>query len=209
MMAADLKVCATKAALTVLLIVHLSAVASAQTVEIEPLAGYRFGGDLFEFATDRLLDIDGAPVVGAVVNVPLGQGLLFEAQYTHQQAHIVIPGGSLAAPARWHAVADQWLAGGCQEFGTSRVRPFLTGLLGLTRFAVAGDNEVRFTVGAGGGVKLPVQRRLGVRLDGRVFTTFVDADAQRVVCVTGACLVNLHVTAVWQMEFTAGLFVVF
>jgi hypothetical protein len=52
-------------------------------------------------------------------------------------------------------------AGGLQEFSGGRVRPFLTGVLGLTRYAAEGANsEIRFTAGAGGGVKLfPVSHR--------------------------------------------------
>ena len=56
------------------------------------------------------------------------------------------------------------------------MRPFLTGMLGLTRYAVGGDSEIRFTLSAGGGVKLFPTRHIGVRLDGRVYTTFVEAD---------------------------------
>jgi len=82
-------------------------------------------------------------------------------------------------------------------------------LLGLTRCGIEGDNEVRFTVAAGGGVKLPLQRRLGIRVDGRLFTTFVDADARAVACVQGTCLVGLHVNVAWQAEFTVAMMLVF
>jgi hypothetical protein len=55
----------------VLLVVRLSVPVSAQTVEFAPLAGYRFGGDLFELVTNRPVDLDGAPVVGGAVNVDM------------------------------------------------------------------------------------------------------------------------------------------
>jgi hypothetical protein len=180
----------------------------AQTIEAAPLGGYRFGGDLFELATESPLDVDGAPVVGAAVNVEMTDGLWFEALFTHQQAHVDIS-DDVSAPARRHVVVDHWLAGGRQEFGTGRARPFLTGLLGLTRYGTDGDHEVRFTIGAGGGAKLRLQRRLALRLDSRVFTTFVDADAHAASCGPGLCLVNLHVNVAWQIEFTAGLAAVF
>ena len=44
----------------------------AQRVEIMPFGGYRFGGDFFELIAGQQVDIDGAPAVGVVVNVPLG-----------------------------------------------------------------------------------------------------------------------------------------
>jgi hypothetical protein len=126
-----------------------------------------------------------------------------EGLFTHQQASVVARRGST------HVVVDHWLAGGRQEFGTGRARPFLSGLLGLTRYGAAGDNEVRFAVSCAGGVTMPLDRGLGLRVDGRVFTTFVDAEARASACGPGVCLVRVHVEAVWQIEFTAGLVVAF
>jgi hypothetical protein len=99
------------------------------------------------------------------------------------------------------------MAGGRQDFGDGRVRPFLSGLLGLTHFGAEGDDEIRFTLSGGGGVSIPFQRHLGMRLDGRVFTTFVDVDAAG--RCAGGCVVGVHVSVVWQAELTAGLVVVF
>jgi hypothetical protein len=200
--------CLAPAALAIVLLLR-SSLALGQTVEASPVGGYRFGGDLFEFVTNSSVDTDGAPVVGGALNVDLGDGLSFEALVTRQETHVTIPGATLTAPAHWRVVVDQWLAGGRQEFGAGRVRPFATGLLGLTRCGIEGDNEVRFTVAAGGGVKLPLQRRLGIRVDGRLFTTFVDADARAVACVQGTCLVGLHVNVAWQAEFTVAMMLVF
>jgi hypothetical protein len=183
--------------------------ATAQTVEITPLAGYRFGNDIFESVTNRPVDLDGAPVFGGVVNVDMGQGLSFEALFSRQRAHVSLAADTYGPAANWRIVVDQYLAGGRQEFDYGRVRPFLTGLLGLTRYAIEGDNEVRFTVGAGAGVKLPLQRRLGLRLDSRVFTTFLDVDARSGACSPGICLVIVNANVVWQVEFTADLVVVF
>jgi hypothetical protein len=182
--------------------------ASAQTIEVVPLAGYRFNNDLFEFAANRPLDVDGAPVVGGALNVDMGEGLWFEALYTRQQVSVTTPDAS-GVPVRLRLSVDQWLAGGTQEFGLGRARPFLSGLLGLTRYGADGDDEVRFTIGTGGGVKLPLQRRIGLRFDSRVFGTFVDFDAQAAACTPGLCLVNVDARVVWQMEFTANLVIVF
>ena len=87
--------------------------------------------------------------------------------------------------------------------------PFLTGLLGLTRYAADGDNEFRFTASAGGGVKLMPVPRLGIRLDGRLFATFVEAEGRAIACSPGICLVSINANMVWQAEFTAGVVVVF
>jgi hypothetical protein len=183
--------------------------ASGQTIEVVPLAGYRFNNDLFEAAANRPLDVDGAPVVGGALTVDMGEGLWFEALFTHQQVSATAPAVGSAAPVRLRVSVDQWLAGGTQEFGLGRARPFLSGLLGLTRYGADGDDEVRFTIGTGGGVKLPLQRRIGLRFDSRVFGTFVDFDAQAAACTPGLCLVNVDARVVWQMELTANMVIVF
>jgi hypothetical protein len=196
------------AMLAILLVLRVPADLPAQTVEAAPIGGYRFGGDFFELATNRLLDLDGAPVVGGAVNIEMSDGLWFEALFTHQRAHVDIADRSGQA-ARVRAVVNHWLAGGRQDLGTGRVRPFLTGLLGLTHYGANGEDEVRFTVGAGTGIRLLLQRRIGLRLDGRVFTTFVDVDAHSVACRNGRCLIGLDMNVVWQGELTAGLVLVF
>ena len=181
----------------------------AQTVEIAPLAGYRFGNDLFELAANRSVDEDGGPVVGAALNVAMSNGLWFEGLFSRQQASVGSQNATFDPQPRVRVVVDQYLAGGRQDFGTGRARPFLTGMVGLTRYAADGDNEVRFVVSAGGGAHLALQRHLGVRLESRVFTTFVDADTHGGVCGGRGCVVGVHVDVAWQIEFTAGLIAMF
>jgi hypothetical protein len=181
------------------------AVASAQTLEVTPFAGYRFGGDFFELVTGQRVDLDGAPSLGVTVDVPLSNGFQIEGLFTHQHAHVLVPASHFRPATRWQISVDHWQAGGLQEFGGGRVRPFLTGTFGLTRYAAPDDSEIRFAVGAGGGVKVFPSRHVGVRLDGRVFATFVDADVRLGVCSPGPCFVSFHADIVWQADFTAGV----
>ena len=183
----------------------------AQVVEVTPFVGYRFGGELFERITEQSVYLDGARALGAVVNVKFNdEGLFAEALFTHQEARLTFSRGLFAPPVGWRITVDHWQGGGRQEFGTSpRARPFLTGLLGLTHYAAEGDNEIRFTASAGGGVKLMPVRHIGVRLDGRVFATFADVEGRAFVCSPGFCLVAIDATIVWQAEFSAGLVVAF
>jgi len=179
--------------------------AAAQGIELMPFSGYRFGGDLFELATGYPADQDGSPAVGVVVNVPLSNGMQVEAMVTQQRASVPIAIGPLESSAHRRVTVGIAQVGGLQELSGGAVRPFLTGVLGLTRYASEGDSEVRFTVGAGGGVKLFPVPRVGFRLDGRLYTTFVDADLRFLACTPGTCLTALHVNVVWQAEFTAGI----
>jgi hypothetical protein len=182
-----------------------AAMTAAQNVEVAPFVGYRFGGGFFELLTGQPVDLDGARSVGVALDVPLSNGLQVEGLFTHQHAHVLVPARNLRPAESWPISVDHWQAGGLQEYDFGRLRPFLTGTLGLTRFAATDDSEIRFTAGAGGGVKLFPTRHVGVRLDGRVFATFVDADAQIAICSSGGCFVRFYADIVWQADFTAGV----
>jgi hypothetical protein len=191
-------------ALIVCLAAHPRAVV-AQGVELMPFSGYRFGGDFFELATGHPADLDGSPALGLVVNVPLSNGLQVEALVTGQRATVPIAPAPFAAEVLRRVTVGHAQVGGLQELSEGRIRPFLTGVLGLTRYASDGNSEVRFSVGAGGGVKLFPVPHVGLRLDGRVYTTFVDADARFVACAPRGCVTSFHADVVWQAEFSAGI----
>lgn len=185
----------------------------AQDFEITPIGGYRFGGDFFELLTRQPLDIGGAPALGFVLDVPTSTGFQVEALFTHQHAQAFVPTFPSGPPVSWHFDVDHYQAGGLQEFDSGRMRPFLTGTLGLTNYRAQSNNELRFTLGAGGGIKLFPSRHVGVRLEGRAFMTFVDADVGLFACSTlsanGGCVVGFNANIVWQTEFTVGLIVRF
>jgi hypothetical protein len=195
-------------AITVLAFVIGQATLGAQSVEVTPFGGYRFGGDFFELITGQPVDLDGAPALGVAVDVPLANGFQIEGLFSHEHAHVTTTPRRVGDMTLWQMTVDHWQAGGLQEFGAGRARPFMTGMLGLTRYAAETDSEIRFTLSAGGGVKLFPRRRVGLRLDGRVFSTFVDAgggSGSLIACSPGVCFIALNVNVVWQAEFTAGV----
>ena len=55
---------------------------------------------------------------------------------------------------------------------------------------------MRFTIGAGGGVKLFPSSTFGVRLNGQVSATFVHANATVLGCGNQTCLVNFNADVV-------------
>jgi hypothetical protein len=190
------------------LVVACSHTALAQSVQVAPFLGYRFGGDLFEEITATPLDIDGALSYGVVVDAFIDRDTSVTILYSHEEALIDVPQLD-RPPHRTRLSIDQWHAGGTQELQGGPVRPFLLGTLGLTRYYGGGDSEIRFSLGAGGGVKLMPSEHLGARFDGRVYATFVDGGATTGICTPGACVIGLDVSVVWQAEFTAGLIVSF
>ena len=127
-----------------------------------------------------------------------------EALVSHQEARFDVRVGPLGSPTRLRVTVDHIQAGSIQEFGRGHVRPFLAGLVGLTRYAAPGEVEVRFSLGTGGGVKLLAGPHFGLRLDGRAYVTFVDVDVAG-VCGGLGCALGFETWAVWQADFTVGL----
>jgi hypothetical protein len=196
-------------ALALATLLAVPAIARAQTpVEITPFGGYRFGGDFFELITGEPVDLDGAPAFGVAVDVPIRDphGYQIEGLFSHEQADLTVHRQPFGPATIAHVTVDHWMGGGLQEFGDARVRPFLTGMLGLTRYAGEGDSEIRFALSAGGGVKLFPTKHVGLRLDGRLFATFVEADLGFLACnsFNGTCVIAFRTDVVFQAEFTAG-----
>ena len=201
--------CAGAMALLLCAVPRVAAGQTSDRVEVTAFGGYRLGGDFYEIATLRPVDADGAPAFGIVVNIPFTRETQIEALISHQQARFTLAGASGAPGTRFRVTVDHYQVGGLTEMGGGRARPFLTGLVGLTRYEASGDHELRFSASAGGGIKLFPTRHLGARLDGRVFATLVDAEADVLVCTPGVCVGSIDASFVWQAEFTAGLVVRF
>ena len=71
------------------------ATTDAQTVEVTPFYGYRFGGDFFEIITGQAVDLDGTSAVGGAVNVRFNNtGTFVEGLYTHQTRGSGLPAAS-------------------------------------------------------------------------------------------------------------------
>jgi hypothetical protein len=177
-------------------------------IEFSAIGGYRFGGDFFEIASGRPVDNDGATSFGVAVNIPITFDTQIEALVTHQQARFVAPAAGLP-DTHFRVTVDHYQVGGLTELGGDRARPFVTALLGLTRYEASGDHELRFSGSVGGGVKLFPSPRVGVRFDGRVFATLVDANFDALVCSAGFCFGSVDAWVVWQAEFTTALIIRF
>lgn len=183
--------------------------AYAQTVELTPFGGYRFGGDLFESAAGTSLDTDGAPAVGLLLDIFLTPDRSVTFLYSHQEARVddeFAPADGSGGP---RIAVDHWQLGGTQSYGRGAVLPFVTGGLGATWFSGDADSELRFSMSGGGGVKLMPARHVGVRLEGRIYAVFVDGESRGSICTSGNCLIGLSVSVAWQAEFTAGVVLAF
>ena len=188
--------------------------AAAQRIEISPFGGYRFGWSVSDVNGVPVVDDDGGPSVGVVANVLMGRpedGFKFEALFSRERAWVTVQSTSIfAEPARARVTVDQMMVGVSQELEDAwdqPVRAFISGLVGLTRYAAADDYEVRFAVGLAAGGKFFASRHVGVRIEGRGFMTIIDLGGT--AACSGGCVFAFRANPVFQADLTAGLILAF
>lgn len=184
--------------------------AAAQSVELTPFGGYRFGWGVGDVGGAPVIDDDGGGSVGMVANIALGprpDDFKFEALFSREQARVTIQPTFFSPPVRVITTVDHMMIGVIQELDPSAQRAFISALAGVTRYAAAGDTEFRFTVGLGAGGKFFATRHFGLRLDARGYMTIIELGGAG-IC-SGSCVFAFRANPVFQADVTAGLIVAF
>jgi len=148
--------------------------------EITPFIGYQFGGDFIDRWGDNdtiSADIDESSNYGLLVNIGVFQGFQIELMYSRQDTELV---PDRRPPAEgWidtDMTVEYYHAGALYQWKFDKIRPYVAGSMGATRFAPEQlGSDTRFSWSAGGGVKLMFNPHLGLRLDGRFYSTYIDS----------------------------------
>ena len=186
-----------------------ASILSAQGVEVAPFGGYRFGGDFFEIITGQPVDLGRRAVARGRAGCAALQRLSAR-RLVHPSARSR-PGSGEFLPSD-ESGGCRWTIGraeACRNLDSGRLRPFLTGTLGLTRYAAEADSELRFTA----------RRRR--RREDVSHASPRPAPGQPRLCDVCRCGRHCHGVfgwlvfprpprrVVWQAEFTAGVVVKF
>ena len=157
-------------------------------VELTPFGGYRWGGTIFADRSNLFgEDVDIAPNgdYGVNLGIPVGfNRVKLELMVNRQDTGLQIGGGLFTPDERladmhityWHAglqipIAESYAASPfiVLSAGVANLRPDVQG--------VSADN--RFSASAGVGVKVPLNRNLGLRVEGRGYFTSLGDDENR------------------------------
>ena len=179
--------------------------------EITPIAAYRFGGTFYEAeGGGGRIELRDAEALGFALNLLANPNGQYEFIYARQ---------STEADTRDFFANDPVIdldveylhLGGTYLFDGDLARPFIALGVGASRFDPSFDDassESYFSASLGGGVQIAARNRLGLRLEARVFTTFVDSDST-FFCSSdggaGSCLVQVDSRTLTQWEARAGL----
>ncbi len=180
--------------------------ATKYPVELIPQIGVRGGADL-------TADVPAVPPAtanpslsfGLAVDVFIRPDAWFEVFADHQTLHFTSDPSAFGTES-FDLAVDYLQFGGGYGPAEGRVRPYVTAAVGLTRYgANSGDvgSAIGFSGSLGGGMKVPVGKRLALRFELRGYATLTDA-AVSVACGPG-CFVNFSANGWYQIAGTVGL----
>ena len=188
----------------------IAAQGSSFNVEITPYAAYRMGGQFEEEGGSGEFELNDSNAFGIMANFRANHNGQYEVLYGRQETEVDTQGLFVNDPLIDLDV-EYFQFGGTYLFDGGNVRPFIALTLGVTHFdpqPAEFGSENFFSTSFGGGVQLNATKSFGVRIEGRVFTTFLDNDST-IFCESiggaGACLIQVDSTILTQWEARAGL----
>jgi len=170
-----------------LLVIGVLAVpeAWAQKFELAPFAGYRTGGS-FDVETDQLskINVEGGTAYGFGIGFGLNESWQIEFIWSRTESELSERPPDFGSPAvkLYDASVDLYHVNLLWQYGVTqdRVRPFAFGGLGATHFKPEQgfSSETRFSLDFGAGVKLFFSDNFGIRFQGRVIPSLMQADSE-------------------------------
>jgi hypothetical protein len=204
---------ATAPLLAMLVLAAGTATATAAEFELVPLAGYRAGGSFRDTALAENRDVREHASFGLALNFGRTPDTQWEVSFMRQDTTIERLAGAPAAEPLDLRI-DTLQFGGTyfwSEAGRSGVAPYVVGGLGITRFRPlrAGlRDRIEPSLNLGLGLRLPVSKRLSVRVEARSYLTLLESDGAvfcRSDAVAAACTIHARARALWQFEGLLGI----
>ena len=179
--------------------------ASAQGFGITPFTGYRFGGEFEDINTGTELKLSEEQTYGIIFDRKMASGDIMEFYYSKQPSSL-LASGAVTPGALFDIDVEYYHLGGKYPM-KSNAGAFYVGSVGLTRFSPGINDlgpETKFSIGLGVGMETAADKRIGFRLEGRGFGTFVDSSGG-IFCGGGGCIVVTESQMLWQFEVNAGI----
>lgn len=185
----------------------------AAEVEVGPFIGLRSGGEatvgggVLNQAPD--FDFDDSASYGLVADYRLGADTWLTFLWSHQETEF---GTSGLLPGAFGIDVDYLHAGGVyRPHRDGKTSPFVMVSAGVTLFSAEPSgfgSEAGVSMAAGGGAKIRIGDRVGLRLEARGYATFHDAIFDGICGGTG-CSFALSSDGLFQVEGLMGLAIAF
>ena len=171
---------------------------------VTPFYGYRFGGDVQDAVTGQEYAFEDTASFGVVLDyAPPNYPGRFELLWSHQDSSLDFQGNN--GLGEIDLTIDVIQAGGIVEFGSERLRPYVSAHLGATRYAAdhSGD-DMKFSFGIGAGVKAFLTKNLYLRADVRGYCTVTEAEGS-FAYLNGITVATFTGATLWQGEASVGV----
>jgi hypothetical protein len=189
---------------TVLLMGLCISQGTAADIEFIPFIGHRFGGGLERLDSEETLDLESANSWGVIWGRSASHNSRYELLYSQQETNLAdTTDPNDAFDLRVHYL----MLGGTVDVTQHRFTPFLSGGVGMTHLSPAGyglDDETRFSLNLGGGLKWYPTESLGLRFEVRGYGTVSDGSGS-LFCQGADCDLRLRGDLAPQVETNLGL----
>ncbi|HET7923526.1 MAG TPA: hypothetical protein VFL30_01445 [Rhodanobacteraceae bacterium] len=185
--------------------------------EITPYGAYRVGGEFepqeAEPKTAGGFELHEGNAEGLIFDIRTSEGNgQWEVLYAHQETELDTQPSFVGGPTLDLDVSHFQLGGTyLWDVASPGVAPFLSMTAGLARFEPrldGADAESYFSWSLGGGVHLRAEKRVGVRLEARAYSTIIDDDSA-LFCVfspaVNSCAVFVEGDQLYQFEARVGI----
>ena len=194
----------------------LTAAANAQPdagiFEITPYGAYSFGGTFNDSETGASVALKNSANAGLILNFRESANTQWEVLYSLQPAEADVT-GITTTTSPLDIDVHYLQAGGTYQADGDRVRPYLAATVGAAHYDVKTegfDSDTFFSFSIGTGLQLRPNDRLGLRLEARLFGTFLNSDST-LFCVsdpgggTAGCAFTVTGEILWQVQTMAGV----
>jgi opacity protein-like surface antigen len=180
----------------------------ASGLEVTPMIGYTFGGEV-RSETDEKLTFDEGGSFALAVDFDLVEAdKQIELFWSHQQTRL---SGNDNAKI-FDTKIDYLHIGGTVQYPQNGYVPFIAGGFGATHFSPDDGYkaETRFSISVGGGIKAFITKQVGLRLEGRGYVTFMPTEGS-IFCGgdSDGCTVMASGDALFVFQGLAGVFLRF
>jgi len=176
--------------------------------EMTAFGGYRFGGELDLKGPDETVEVADHSTFAVALNLARDDNSQYELFYSRQPTRLKHSAsiGPMPLKIEYLQIGGTLLSG-----WPGPINPYMVGTAGITRMtpdAPGTDANTDFSISLGGGMRVPINRHLALRLEGRGYMTFVDTNTA-FHCASGpnggACRVLASGSSMLQFELLAGL----
>ena len=187
--------------------VPLATHAEGPSLYITPFGTFRMGGQFEDAATGASRSLENHPGFALAVGLnPHESPQHYEVFYSRQQTRV---GGN----APFDIDVEYLHFGGTFDYGDEpeHSSPYVVGGIGATRMTPHGsglEEETHWSLSLGGGVKVPLAKRVLARLELRGYFTFLNSNSD-VCCVStngsANCAIRVRGSGLFQGDALAGV----